>query len=266
VPARRSRTRKTVALAAPAITGVAATTGSVRRVLGDDAAACDEWVGACRSATRIATSRVWVGARCRGGAQRGRRGFHPSSIGLSGARISECRTHRRGPAISSAATCRTAETCLDALGGFRLGYGCDETEFCIRLHQRWPERRILYVPDATVDHNVPPSRTTFRRFMSRAISRAAPSSRDASRRTDPRTVIAVSVHPRRASTRSVARSHGARSSRAGQRARARGRDRGRVSSVPAWCYVDRGAGTRSRGARRGWSGAPIRSSRSTPTA
>jgi glycosyltransferase involved in cell wall biosynthesis len=56
---------------------------------------------------------------------------------------------------------------LVSLGGFRLGYGCDETEFCIRLHQRWPEKKIVYVPEAQVFHYVPVSRTRFRRFISR---------------------------------------------------------------------------------------------------
>jgi len=56
---------------------------------------------------------------------------------------------------------------LVALGGFRLGYGCDETELCIRLQQRWPERKLLYVPHAKVLHHVPPSRTGVRRFVSR---------------------------------------------------------------------------------------------------
>jgi GT2 family glycosyltransferase len=56
---------------------------------------------------------------------------------------------------------------LDSLGGFRLGYGCDETEFCIRLRQRWPEKKIVYVPEAKVFHHVPANRTRFRRFISR---------------------------------------------------------------------------------------------------
>ena len=56
---------------------------------------------------------------------------------------------------------------LVSLGGFRLGYSCDETELCIRLGQRWPERRILYVPEASIRHHVPENRTRFRRFISR---------------------------------------------------------------------------------------------------
>lgn len=56
---------------------------------------------------------------------------------------------------------------LDALGGFRLGYGCDETDLCIRLGQRWPEKKLLHVPEAKVFHKVPESRTKLRRFVSR---------------------------------------------------------------------------------------------------
>jgi hypothetical protein len=58
------------------------------------------------------------------------------------------------------------ELLLEA-GLFRLGYSCDETELCIRLHHRWPERSLLYVPRARVFHRVRSSRGTFRRFLSR---------------------------------------------------------------------------------------------------
>jgi glucosyl-dolichyl phosphate glucuronosyltransferase len=53
------------------------------------------------------------------------------------------------------------------LGGFRLGYGCDETELCIRLRQRWPEKKLLYLPEACVLHHVPANRMRFARFLSR---------------------------------------------------------------------------------------------------
>jgi glycosyltransferase involved in cell wall biosynthesis len=56
---------------------------------------------------------------------------------------------------------------LVALDGFRLGYGCDETEFCIRLRQRWPERKVIYVPDAKILHHVPEDRTRIQRFLRR---------------------------------------------------------------------------------------------------
>jgi glucosyl-dolichyl phosphate glucuronosyltransferase len=56
---------------------------------------------------------------------------------------------------------------LERMGGFELGYGCDETEFCIRLTQREPHARLLYQPAARVHHLVPAARLRWRRFISR---------------------------------------------------------------------------------------------------
>jgi GT2 family glycosyltransferase len=53
------------------------------------------------------------------------------------------------------------------LGGFKLGYGCDETEFCLRIADRWPEKRLMYAPAAVVSHNIAGSRETFRHFRQR---------------------------------------------------------------------------------------------------
>jgi GT2 family glycosyltransferase len=53
------------------------------------------------------------------------------------------------------------------IGGFRIGYSCDDTELCIRLRQRWPERRFVFTPDAVVLHHIDRARMTRRRFVSR---------------------------------------------------------------------------------------------------
>lgn len=53
------------------------------------------------------------------------------------------------------------------LGGFRIGYSCDDTELCIRLRQRWPSKRFIFLPDAGVLHYVERSRMTVPRFLSR---------------------------------------------------------------------------------------------------
>jgi glycosyltransferase involved in cell wall biosynthesis len=53
------------------------------------------------------------------------------------------------------------------IGGFRIGYSCDDTELCIRLRQRWPERRFVFTPDAVVLHHIDRARMTPRRFVSR---------------------------------------------------------------------------------------------------
>ncbi|QUQ67947.1 glycosyltransferase family 2 protein [Kutzneria sp. CA-103260] len=71
------------------------------------------------------------------------------------------------------------------LGGFaewigRIGttpLGCEETELCIRLRQRFPGRKVLLRPDATVRHRVTADRTTWRylarRSWAEGLSKAA---------------------------------------------------------------------------------------------
>jgi cellulose synthase/poly-beta-1,6-N-acetylglucosamine synthase-like glycosyltransferase len=56
---------------------------------------------------------------------------------------------------------------LEQAGGFRLGYGCDETEFCIRVAQGDDQARFRYQPTARVHHLVPSTRLRLRRFISR---------------------------------------------------------------------------------------------------
>ncbi len=58
---------------------------------------------------------------------------------------------------------------LEELGGFRLGYGCDETDFCIRLGQRWPTSELRYVPEAKAFHRVTPERARWRHFRTRCF-------------------------------------------------------------------------------------------------
>lgn len=65
-----------------------------------------------------------------------------------------------------------------AIGGFRLGMGrvgtkpigCEETEFCIRAQQRWPEHLLLYQPLARVYHYVPAARAQWRYFYARCYA------------------------------------------------------------------------------------------------
>ena len=64
------------------------------------------------------------------------------------------------------------------VGGFsaavgRLGtqlLGCEETELCIRARQHWPDREIVFVPEAVVHHRVPRSRQKLRYFLDRSFS------------------------------------------------------------------------------------------------
>ncbi len=56
---------------------------------------------------------------------------------------------------------------IEELGGFRLGYGCDETDFCIRARSRWTNGDLRYVPAAKVFHRVPAQRARWRHFQTR---------------------------------------------------------------------------------------------------
>jgi GT2 family glycosyltransferase len=63
-------------------------------------------------------------------------------------------------------------------GGFRedigrvgtLPLGCEETELCIRAHQRWPERYFLYEPRARIHHRIPEVRARWQYFSSRCYA------------------------------------------------------------------------------------------------
>jgi glycosyltransferase involved in cell wall biosynthesis len=55
------------------------------------------------------------------------------------------------------------------IGDFHLGPVCDETEFCIRLLKRFPEKILLYQPAAQVHHRVPESRSTWKYFRQRCL-------------------------------------------------------------------------------------------------
>lgn len=64
------------------------------------------------------------------------------------------------------------------VGGFRPGIGrvgtlpvgCEETELCIRVRQRWPQGELVYVPTAVVRHRVPQGRATWEYFRSRCYA------------------------------------------------------------------------------------------------
>lgn len=69
-------------------------------------------------------------------------------------------------------------TLFTAIGGFchdmgRIGarpLGCEETEFCIRATQQWPDKVLLYEPLAQVHHHVTPQRATWRYFYARCYA------------------------------------------------------------------------------------------------
>jgi len=67
---------------------------------------------------------------------------------------------------------------FELVGGFRNSIGrsegrpmgCEETELCIRVHQRKPEWRFIYEPRALAYHRVPANRTTWAYFKARCYA------------------------------------------------------------------------------------------------
>lgn len=67
---------------------------------------------------------------------------------------------------------------FEAIGGFRSAIGrvderplgCEETEFCIRALQYWPQKVLVYEPSAQVYHRVPASRARRDYFLSRCYA------------------------------------------------------------------------------------------------
>jgi hypothetical protein len=48
--------------------------------------------------------------------------------------------------------------------------GCEETELCIRIRQRWPAATLLYDPELVVDHYLSDDRATPKYFINRCWS------------------------------------------------------------------------------------------------
>jgi GT2 family glycosyltransferase len=145
--------------------GIAAAHGSIVAFLDDDAVATREWL-------RLLVDKyedphvAGVGGRADPVWVRGRPAWFPEEFDW----VVGC-THAghlaQGESVRNLIGCNMSfrRDVLEAVGGFRLGYGGDETELCIRVRQRWPEKRLLYVPAARVYHRVPTSRARVRYFL-----------------------------------------------------------------------------------------------------
>jgi glycosyltransferase involved in cell wall biosynthesis len=147
--------------------GVAVAQGAVIAFLDDDAVAAPRWLAqlqagyACPDVVGVggAITPLWSSERP---------GWFPEEFYW----ILGCSyrgTPRTPAAVRNLFGCNMSfrREVFGALGGFHLGYGCDETEFCIRVRQRWPQSALLYNPQARVHHRVVSSRARWCYFCSR---------------------------------------------------------------------------------------------------
>jgi GT2 family glycosyltransferase len=158
--------------------GIAAARGAIVAFLDDDAIAAPDWIEqllAGYTDARVlgvggAIAPLWPGAR-------------PDWVPDEFDWVVGC-TYRGMP--REAAAVRNLIGCnmsfrryiFDAIGGFRDGigrvgglpFGCEETELCIRLRQRWPYAQLRYQPRARVRHQVVAERTGWRYFRARCYA------------------------------------------------------------------------------------------------
>lgn len=158
--------------------GIARAQAEVIAFLDDDAVAQPDWLGyLSRGFDNPAVAGVggsiepaWAG---------GRPGWFPAEFDW----VVGC-TYRGMPEVPApvrnliGANMAFRREVFDAVGGFRSGIGrvgtlpvgCEETELCIRVRQRFPQATMLYEPRARISHHVPLDRGTWRYYARRCYA------------------------------------------------------------------------------------------------
>jgi GT2 family glycosyltransferase len=165
--------------------GIAVTSGAVVAFMDEDATAAPNWLERL-AAGYLSPSVIGVGGAIVPNWSCVRPGWFPEEFDW----VVGC-TYRGMPqyptAVRNLIGCNMSfrRRVLESIGGFRDGIGrigtrplgCEETELCIRMRQRWPASLLFYEPSARVYHRVPASRARWGYFHSRCyhegLSKAA---------------------------------------------------------------------------------------------
>jgi glycosyltransferase involved in cell wall biosynthesis/GT2 family glycosyltransferase len=156
-------------------TGVAECGGEVVAFLDDDALAAPDWLHRLGQAY-LDPAVLGVGGAIHPAWDEGKPAWFPPEFDwVVGCTHSGMPRERETVRNLVGANMSFRRTVLDEVGGFRhelgrigtIPSGCEETDLCIRIGQRWPDGQVLYDPLAAVEHFVPGSRGTLAYFTSR---------------------------------------------------------------------------------------------------
>lgn len=148
--------------------GVAAASGELLAFIDDDAVADGDWL--THLTNRLADRSVTIvgGRIIAEWPAVGRPPWFPEELDWLVGCTYRGLPLREGNVLRNVISCNMAlrREAFAAVGGFRPGWGRkghiggqgDDTEFCMRVQQRYPRCRIVYAPRAVVWHNVPNTR------------------------------------------------------------------------------------------------------------
>jgi glycosyltransferase involved in cell wall biosynthesis len=156
-------------------TGVAASSGDVVAFLDDDAVAAPDWIERLGGAYADPTVLGAGGAIHPEWEQERPRWFPPEFDWVIGCTHSGMPQQPEAVRNLVGANMSFRRQALVEAGGFRhelgrigkIPAGCEETDLCIRIGHRHPEGTILYDPEASVGHYVPPARGQLSYYSSR---------------------------------------------------------------------------------------------------
>ncbi|HLO28602.1 MAG TPA: glycosyltransferase family 2 protein [Anaerolineales bacterium] len=158
--------------------GIAASKGNIIAFLDDDATAASDWLSLLCGYFR-SSNVLGVGGSVQPEWQSKKASWFPEEflwvLGCTYKGLPEGAAIIRNP--MGGCMCWRREV-FSIAGGFRNGIGrigkiplgCEETELCIRAHQKWPDRVFLFEPQSKIYHHIPAHRATFSYFLSRCYA------------------------------------------------------------------------------------------------